>query len=202
MKKIIFFGDSVTDTYNKQFEGFDNGLGYVNMITGEMKVINPSIEIINKGIGGNKTTDLLNRIDNDVLSQRPDVVFLLIGINDIWHPFDEGLKADFNKVNENINKIVSILESNNIKVVVVSPFIFPISLHFANLKQVFDEYMVTYYENILANNYPFIDMYKVLSSISNVINPEFITNDSVHPSLVGHAIIAKTILDYMKTNLL
>lgn len=75
-KRVIFFGDSVTQA------GAKPG-GYIEIM--KTLVDTTQYELIGAGISGNKVTDLQARIERDVLDQNPDVVFVYIGINDVWH---------------------------------------------------------------------------------------------------------------------
>lgn len=63
-KKILLIGDSIT-------EGFDT------------QKLMPEFSIINKGISGNNSKDLLNRLKTDLIPYEPDIVFVLIGTNDL-----------------------------------------------------------------------------------------------------------------------
>lgn len=69
-ENIIFFGDSITAQY-------------------DVKKAFPRHSVVNKGIGGNKTQDLIERIDKDIYDYNPSKVFILIGINDLFRNIDE-----------------------------------------------------------------------------------------------------------------
>lgn len=92
-KKIIFLGDSIT-------QGGAQPGGYIEMLKEELikKGLDHKYELIGKGIGGNRIRELLARLENDVISHKPDVVFIMVGINDVgfftWHPEDGGTPAD------------------------------------------------------------------------------------------------------------
>lgn len=75
-QRVIFFGDSVTQA------GAKPG-GYIEVM--KTMVDTTQYELIGAGISGNKVTDLQARIQKDVLDQQPDLVFVYIGINDVWH---------------------------------------------------------------------------------------------------------------------
>ena len=75
-KRVIFFGDSVTQA------GAKPG-GYIEVM--KTMIDTTQYELMGAGISGNKVTDLQARIKQDVLDQRPDLVFVYIGINDVWH---------------------------------------------------------------------------------------------------------------------
>jgi len=78
--RIVFLGDSIT-------QGGGGPKGYItlvkNTLTAECKDL--GIEVFNAGISGNKVPNLQGRLDRDVLARKPTIVFIYIGINDVWH---------------------------------------------------------------------------------------------------------------------
>ena len=81
--RIIFFGDSIT------LLGVKPG-GYITIIKDSLAKKFPSLEIIGAGIGGNKVPDLQARVDADVITKKPTIVVIYIGINDVWHFITHG----------------------------------------------------------------------------------------------------------------
>jgi len=82
-KSILLLGDSITESFNTQ------------KLLSEFK-------IINKGISGNNSTHLLKRLDRDLLASNPDIVFILIGTNDIANGFSD------EKILSNISSIIEL----------------------------------------------------------------------------------------------
>src|SRR5690625_3102497 len=89
-KKILFIGDSITE-WGRFEDPEDLGDNYVRLVHDYIQVAYPTkrFEIINKGIGGNRVTDLAARWDQDVIQQNPNVVSISIGINDVWRQIDQ-----------------------------------------------------------------------------------------------------------------
>ena len=197
-KKIVFFGDSITDTCKSFNKEYPYGSGYVSIIRGDLHSENKfsDIEIFNEGISGNKTEDLLARIDS-VISINPDIVFLLIGVNDIWHPFEEGLKLNYNSIIDRISTIIEILSKNS-KVVVLTPFLFPTDEFFLSLKPHFDNFMKIYLSYLNSHSIEYIDTNSILNNLVKTVGALGVVKDSVHPTMLGHGAIAQAILDYLK----
>lgn len=88
-KRILFIGDSITE-WGRFDDEEDLGDNYVRLIHDYLKVTYPErkLEVINKGIGGNRVTDLADRWEEDVIAQDPDIVSISIGINDVWRQLD------------------------------------------------------------------------------------------------------------------
>lgn len=89
---VLFQGDSITDCGRTTCggAGFSNsglGPGYPGMIAARLMCDRPDHEweFINRGISGNRIVDLYARWKADCLNLKPDVLSLLIGVNDVWH---------------------------------------------------------------------------------------------------------------------
>jgi lysophospholipase L1-like esterase len=101
--RIVFLGDSITAAGNR-------GDGYVNVVRNTLaKKADLGIEVVGAGISGHKVPDCQKRLQRDVLSKKPTIVVIYIGINDVWHSkrgkgtskedFDAGLRDMIKKIN-------------------------------------------------------------------------------------------------------
>ena len=87
MQKLLLIGDSITE--DGRFND-DNGIGvgYVSYIQKQLQAKLIDVEVINKGISGNRIIDLENRWQTDVINEQPDYLSISIGINDVWRQLD------------------------------------------------------------------------------------------------------------------
>lgn len=86
--RYLFQGDSITDAGRGNYENpRATGTGYVRLLEADLTFGNDRCEVINCGISGNRVVDLLARWKKDCLNLRPDVLTILIGVNDVWHEF-------------------------------------------------------------------------------------------------------------------
>src|SRR5262245_41369726 len=88
--RVVFLGDSITQA------GAEKG-GYVTLVREALDKEHKDlgVEIIGAGISGHKVPDLEKRLERDVLSKKPTVVVIYIGINDVWHSqFGKGTPKD------------------------------------------------------------------------------------------------------------
>lgn len=76
---VAFMGDSIT-----QF-GHNNEGGYVNLVTGILKKQGLKIKVVKAGISGNKSNQMLARVQKHVIDRKADFLFLSCGVNDVWH---------------------------------------------------------------------------------------------------------------------
>ena len=95
---IVFTGDSITDCGRGRPVGMrtELGGGYVALVNSLLAAGCPEarIRVLNTGISGNRVTDLESRWQADVLDLKPDWLSVMIGINDVWRQFDDGLNPD------------------------------------------------------------------------------------------------------------
>lgn len=84
--RLLFIGDSITDCGRKQCPE-TIGSGYVRMVRDQLRAASPATSpvVINRGISGNKVPDLQHRWQRDVIDEKPDILSVFIGINDVWH---------------------------------------------------------------------------------------------------------------------
>ena len=84
-KRILFQGDSITDCGRNREDLTSTGTGYAHMVTGQLGCEAPgAYTFVNKGISGNRIVDVYARIKADIINLKPDVMSILIGVNDIW----------------------------------------------------------------------------------------------------------------------
>ncbi len=86
--KILFQGDSITDSGRDKGSEVHVGTGYPLLVKSELGFCEPGkYEFINKGINGNRIVDIYARIRQDIINLTPDVLSILVGVNDVWHNF-------------------------------------------------------------------------------------------------------------------
>lgn len=125
--KILFFGDSITDAGRERSyeDGANLGTGYVPQIAGRLSEKSPTkYTVINRGISGDRIVDLYARVKRDVWAYTPDLISILVGVNDVWHEIQcgNGVEPDrFEKVYrmllEDTKKVLP-----NVKIVLCEPY--------------------------------------------------------------------------------
>lgn len=87
-KVILFQGDSITDGNRGRNEDPNHilGHGYVFIIGAKLGNERAGrFHIHNRGISGNRVSDLYARWNEDAIALQPDILSILIGVNDIWY---------------------------------------------------------------------------------------------------------------------
>lgn len=191
-KKILFFGDSITEL------GVQKG-GYIDLIKEDLvkKGMSDQYEIIGAGIGGNKIYDLFLRMDKDVLAQHPDLVYIWVGVNDVWHKSSMGTGTDYDKFGKFYDAVVKKLQAQGIKVILVTPAAIGERYDFSNEQDgdlnLYSNWIRKYAaENALG----LVDLRKSFHEYSVAHNPNnadrgILTNDRVHLNAKGNAFVAE-----------
>ncbi len=109
--KVAFLGDSITQ------QGKSSPSGYVNLVSSALTANGVKIEVIGAGISGHKSNQMLDRLERDVLSKKPQWMTLSCGVNDVWHG-EKGVPLDDYK--KNISSIVEQAQAAGIKVVLLT----------------------------------------------------------------------------------
>ena len=126
--KILFQGDSITDADRNRYNIHDLGNGYPKYAAKYLTDYFPSIdfEFIDLGISGNQTIDLVNRLESDFIDIQPDIVSILIGVNDTWHRAEsrEWL-SDEEFENRYRTVLDAIKKETNAKIVMLEQFLLP-----------------------------------------------------------------------------
>lgn len=110
-QKIAFLGDSITQ------QGWERPSGYVNEVVSGLASAGVTVVPLPAGIGGNKSNDMLARLQGHVLAKKPDWMTLSCGVNDVWHG-DRGVNLeDYTK---NITAILDACQAAGVKVLVLT----------------------------------------------------------------------------------
>ena len=124
--KILFQGDSITDAGRDKRNYHDLGKGYPKYAAEHIRAAHPDVDIefINFGVSGNRTGQLFDRIYADGIAFQPDVISILIGINDVWGRSKHRILTTDAQIALNYRCILErIKNETNAKIVVLSPFV-------------------------------------------------------------------------------
>jgi lysophospholipase L1-like esterase len=197
-QKVVFFGDSITQA------GAKPG-GYIVLMktTLEQKGIGSNYDLIGAGIGGNKVYDLYLRMDDDVLSQNPDVVFVWVGVNDVWHKATSGTGTDADKFDKFYEAIINKLLDRHIRTILVTPAVIGEKTDFTNQQ---DGDLNSYSQIIrnLAQKYHcgLVDLREIFHNYELKNNPGnkesgILTVDRVHLTDAGNQLVAEKMLEVL-----
>jgi lysophospholipase L1-like esterase len=124
--KILFQGDSITDAARDRSDPHDMGNGYPKFASAMITDAYPDteFEFFNFGISGNRTCQLFDRLHAEGIAQQPDVISILIGINDIWHRHSHNIRTTDEQLVLNYRETLKRLKNEtNAKIVMLAPFL-------------------------------------------------------------------------------
>lgn len=194
-KRIIFFGDSITQ------QGVKPG-GYVDQIKNALGVA--KYEVIGAGIGGNKVYDLYLRLEEDVLNKKPDLVVIYVGVNDVWHKLSSRTGTDQDKFVKFYQALINKIQGNGAKVILCTPAVIGEKKNGVNeMDSELDKYAEEIRKLAVTNRLPLVDLRKLFTTYDQENNPEdlykgVLTSDGVHLNDKGNKVVADSLLPLVK----
>ncbi len=196
---VLFQGDSITDTGRSYLVRTSLGEGYPAFVAKRLCELLPeyNLQFINKGVSGNRISDLKRRFHRDCLGLHPfpSIVSIFIGINDTWRIFDMGLSSPVPRYEEIYRELLDRIKEKSAftRLILLSPFV----LEDSEDKQDWREDVNARREAVkrVAEDYN-ARLVDVQSLFDNAMQetgngPLFYTVDGVHPTPEGHALIAE-----------
>lgn len=194
--RILFQGDSITDAFRARDDGMNVGNGYPLLVKAKLGLNNPGkYEFLNRGISGNRIVDIYARIKSDIINLKPDVMSILVGVNDVWHEFYEspnGIDADkFYRIYDMlIEEVKAALP--DIKIMIMEPF----TLKGFETEPMWDSFsaevkMRAKMARKIADKYslPFIELQSGFDELTQKCETAYWLRDGVHPTPMGHEYI-------------
>ncbi len=194
--KILFQGDSITDAGRDWNNDSQLGRGYAHLVEAALGFSEPNQhEFVNKGISGNRIVDLYARIKRDIINYKPDVMSILIGVNDVWHELGDspnGVDADkfFKIYSMLIEEIKEALP--NIKIMILEPFVLEAGATENNWEFFKTETLkrAEMAKKIAEKfNLPFIPLQAGFDELAKKAPNNYWLGDGVHPTAKGHEFI-------------
>ena len=196
---ILFQGDSITDAGRDKKNQVPNlqkslGRGYAWMAASNLLIANPelSLTVHNRGISGNKVHQLSARWDKDCIDLKPDLVSILIGVNDIWHGLNgrydgtvETYENDYLKLIDRTRKAIP-----NSRLVVCEPFVLKCGAVNEKWFPEFDKYRASALKVATFNNCIFVPFQSMFDEAVKYAPPNHWAGDGVHPSSHGSSLMA------------
>lgn len=198
--QVVFLGDSITQN------GRTLELGFINLI--EEKIDSEKFNLIGKGISGDKVSDLLVRYEEDVLAQNPDIVFIYIGINDVWHSYDLGKGSDIDFYEKGLRKIIEDIKRRGAKIILCTPTLIGERVTFEDETEIKIDKELDAFSGVVRNlasefNTELLDLRKIFKDYITKNNKnndyqDYLTNDGVHLNDEGNRLIAEKMLSYIE----
>ncbi len=202
-KRILFQGDSITDCGRNKQDFYNMGIGYPNLIKGQLGADKPNeYEFINRGVSGNRIVDLYARIKADFINLRPDYASIFIGVNDAWHEINHQNGVDTEKFEKIYCMLIDEIKAAcpELKLIIIAPFVVEGSAT-CNTEETPDR-LERFKKDVgekaavckkIAQKYslPLIELQPIFDEACKSAPPSYWTWDGVHPSICGHELIKR-----------
>ena len=203
MTRILFQGDSITDAGRDRNNDINPGTGYPAFVKGRLGVDYPGVyDVINRAVSGDRVVDVYARIKRDIINLKPDVLSILIGINDVWHEIGghNGVDADkyFMVYDLLLKEVKAALP--DIKFVILEPFVLEASATCAT-EEIPDRWEYFHSECLkraemakkVAEKYGavFVPLQDAFDEAARLAPADWWLRDGVHPTSVGHELITR-----------
>ena len=199
---ILFQGDSITDAgRNRKDEAAPNslsalGMGYPLFTAASLLANHPEKELnlYNRGISGNKVFQLTERWEKDCIDLQPDILSILIGVNDFWHTKIGGYSGTIETYASDYQNLI--LQTKKalpkIKIIILEPFIIHGGTALDNTwENDFAPYRTAAGKVAADNDLIFVPLQSVFNEALNRAPADYWGKDGVHPSMAGAQLMAQ-----------
>lgn len=197
---ILFQGDSITDASRNRTVLEPNvaralGTGYPLLVASDVLREKPNrgFRFVNRGISGNKVPDLAQRWASDTLALKPDILSILIGVNDYWQHLLNGYPGT---VKDYEDAYTALLEQTRrelpqVRLVILEPFVLRTGAVDARWFPEFDERRAAASRVAKRARATWVPLQEKLDSAARKTGPAYWAADGVHPTPAGHELIAE-----------
>ena len=204
---ILFQGDSITDCGRATCGGAgynNNGLGpgYPGMIASRLLCDRPDVDwtFYNRGISGNRIVDLYARWKIDGLNLKPDLISILIGVNDTWHTYGSNNGVEVDRAERIYRELLQWTKQvlPDVKLVLMEPFYFDVNTFPA--EGVEDVAKRGAFTKKLAEEFGavFLPCQSILNEKLKLAEPKYWLWDGVHPTPAGQQVLTDAWLEAAK----
>jgi acyl-CoA thioesterase-1 len=195
---ILFQGDSITDCGRNRKSGDSLGQGYVMMISSWYSAKYPemNVKFINRGRSGDRVRELKARWRTDCLNLKPAVVSILVGVNDIlrtniWNRSTsiESFEGDYRFLLQQIRDEI------HAEVILMQPFLLENVCGYVGLRKEHAKQIKVIKDLSKEFGAVLIPLDAIFQKACKKQPSRFWTEDGVHPTLTGHALIAQSWLE-------
>jgi len=191
---VLLQGDSITDAGRSRTDDNDLGGGYAGMVAAWVSAAWPEqhVRFVNRGISGNRAKDLRARWQSDCLDLRPDLVSIMIGINDTWRHYDSNDPTSAEAFETSCRSILKDVRGKlDAQIVLCEPFLLPVPPDRAAWRVDLDPKIAVVRKLAREFEATLVPLDGIFAQASTRREPAFWAPDGVHPTPAGHALIAQ-----------
>jgi len=197
---VLFQGDSITDGGRNRAASEPNqpgalGTSYPLLVAAAALAAHPdrALRFYNRGVSGNKVPDLEQRWTADTLDLKPDVLSILVGVNDFWHKLGRGYTGT---IEDYEHQYAALLDETRralpeVRLIVLEPFVLRCGAVDDRWFPEFDQRRAAAERVAQQARATFVPLQSVFDDLARRAAPQYWAADGVHPTPAGHAVIAE-----------
>ena len=196
MKTFVFQGDSITDAGRNRDNDDYRGNGYPTFVAGKLGAAHPGeIRFLNRGVSGDRIVDINSRIRRDLINLKPDYLSILIGINDVWHEIGGRNGVANPKFYRTYCEIIEEVQAMcpGVTIFILEPFVLKAAATQDNWDVFKNETALRAQSaKAVAEKYGlvFVPLQAKFDALCEQAEPSYWLHDGVHPTAMGHQVIA------------
>ncbi len=197
---ILFQGDSITDCGRNREESGDLGNGYPHFIAAALRAEFPNyhLNFINRGISGDTSAQMLARWEEDCIVLKPDMLSVLIGVNDTWRRYDAAQTITTAQQYEDNSRtaLTRVREAlGDIPIVMIEPFLLPFVEDKQHWREDLDPRLQVARKLAKEFNAIYVPMDGIFAQQAIASESSVWSADGVHPTDAGHMLITENWLN-------
>jgi len=196
--RVLFIGDSITDVkFNARKRFSIKGKDvYALQLKRRFRAYSKGVDVIIKGIASNRTYHVYDRLTADCINLKPDVIIMLIGVNDAWEnyvpeqypPLVRPMEPHFCEIFRRINA-----ELKDVQVLYLMPFMIDAVEEKLPFHKTLDEFRARLRAIAEQNGAVILDLQEEFYKVQKTTEPKKLAVDGIHPTNLGHKVISDAV---------
>ncbi|MFG2926699.1 SGNH/GDSL hydrolase family protein [Streptomyces sp. NPDC048305] len=189
---VLFQGDSITAAGRELGDDTDLGHGFVRLVADSLATSQPTSQVHNRGVGGDRASDLLQRWSRDTLALRPAVLSVLVGINDTWRRYERGEETSSQAYEDTYRELLRQSAVQGTRFVLIEPFLIPVHPEQWARREDLDQRIQVVRRLAEEFDASLLAADGLLHQAARELgDPRAITDDGVHLTAEGHGVLAR-----------
>lgn len=201
--KVVIIGDSITDVkFNKRKRFSIKGKDvYALQLKRKLKKYSKNIQVEIRGIASNRTYHVYDRLTKDCIDLKPDVIIMLIGVNDAWENYvPEKYPPLLRPLEPHTREIYRRIKAElpDAQIMYLMPFMIDAVEEKLPFHKTLDEFREILKNIALENGAVVLDLQAVFNKAQSAVAPVKLAVDGIHPTNLGHKVIADAIEELLE----
>ena len=198
--KVLFIGDSITDVkFNFRFrKGIKGRNIYALQLKKLFRKYSKNVKVDIKGIASNRTYHLYDRLTTDCINLKPDVIIMLIGVNDAWENYvPENYPPLLRPMEPHIREVYRRIRTElpDTQILYLMPFMIDAVEEKLPFHKTLDEFREVLKNIAIENGAAVLDMQEVFYEAQKTCEPKALAIDGIHPTNLGHKVMADAVME-------